>query len=132
MAVNRRLFIHILIAVLSWALFGYYWSLVAQRRVTPSTIHAIQILLILVLLIWGVTALWIQHNRRRFANRPDRRQRRRSSAPLPDHDQIGQAIVIAEPGEIAGALCVEVHVDEATRTKSFRVVDPSSDEGRGS
>jgi hypothetical protein len=122
---------HIVIAVLAWVLFGYYWSLVAQRRVTPNTIRGVQTLLVLVLLIWGVTTLWIQHNRRRFAGRPDRRKHRRATGPLPDEDHIGQTIVVAEPAQLPAAAYVEVEVDPETRLKTFRICDPPADEVTG-
>lgn len=131
--VSRRLLSHIVIAVLSWALFGYYWGLVAQRRITDNTIRGIQILLVLVLVIWSFTAIWIQHNRRRFAGRPDRRTRRTvSHAPGPT-DAIGQTIQIADGAALQAAACVDVSVEvetdpetgTETRRKLFRVADPA-------
>lgn len=128
---TRRLFAHILIAVFSWALFGYYWGLVAQRRITENTIRGIQILLLLVLAIWSITALWIQHNRRRFAGRPDRRTRRSGSGEIALTDAAGQRVRIDPGTRLTTAPCVEVEVEASldqetgaeTRLKHFRQVN---------
>ncbi len=117
---TRRLLTHILVAALSWALFGYYWGLVARRRITPNTIHGIQVLLVLVLLIWAMTGLWIQHNRRRFASRPDRRIRRTVSDTLPLVDSIGQMVRIDGGSPLTVADFVEITIDAKTGEKVFR------------
>ncbi len=117
---TRRLLTHILIAALSWGLFGYYWGLVARRRITPNTIHGIQVLLILVLLIWAMTGLWIQHNRRRYAGRPDRRTHRTVSNTLPLIDSIGQTIEIDGGSPLTVADYVEITIDVETGHKHFR------------
>ena len=94
--------------------------MVARRRITPNTIHGIQILLGLVLLIWGLTALWIQHNRRRFAGRPDRRNRRTVCEMLPLIDSIGQTVRIAGGSPLMVADYVEVTIEEQSGDKVFR------------
>jgi hypothetical protein len=114
--------------VLSWGLFGYYWGLVAQRRITDNTVRSIQILLVLVLIIWALTGLWIQHNRRRFAGREDRRTRR---AAIPDDavtDAIGQVVHVAHATDLTSEAIIEVDVRTdtdpesgyETRRKTFR------------
>jgi len=136
--VTRRLFSHIVIAALSWGLFGYYWGLVAQRRITDNTIRGIQVLLILVLLIWALTALWIQHNRRRFAGRVDRRTRRTA---IPDDavtDAIGQVVHVAHATDLRTEAIIEIEVRTdtdpesgfETRRKTFRAA-PLPAEGGG-
>ena len=118
---KRRLIRQILFAVLAWVLFVYYWSLVAQRRLTDSTVQALQILILCVAIIWLVTALWVQHNRRRFAGRPDRRQRRKVPGELAPVDAIGQAIAVDEGhGTLPDSPYVVIEVDAETRTKTFR------------
>lgn len=123
-AVSRRLIIHIVVAVLFWVLFGYYWGLVAQRRITANTIDAIQILALLVVTVWALTTLWIQHNRRRFAGRPDRRTRRTASGEhenLLGQDSIGYAVQIeAGEGGLHAAPYVEIEIDETNHVKIFR------------
>lgn len=121
---SRRLVIHIVVAVLFWVLFGYYWGLVAQRRITANTIDAIQILALLVVTVWALTTLWIQHNRRRFAGRPDRRTRRTASGEhetLLSQDSIGYAVQI-EAGQdgLQAASYVEIEIDETNHVKVFR------------
>jgi hypothetical protein len=123
--VSRRLLTHILIAVLCWVLFGYYWGLVAQRRVTENTLAAVQLLALIVVVIWAVTTVWIQHNRRRFAGRPDRRTRRTASGAreaLAPHDTIGYPVqVIDDYGTLEEADYVEIEVYEDEHVKVFRV-----------
>ena len=124
-----RLIRHIIFGVIAWALFGYYWGLVAQRRITDSTVRALVILAICVATIWLATSLWVQHNRRRFAGRPDRRQRRPAPDGLPETDAIGQRVSVDSAGEPLGsAACVVVVVDPETRTKTFRAVAVSDEE----
>ena len=128
---SRRLILHIVIAVIAWILFGYYWSLVARRQLTENTVSAVQILLILVLAIWGLTGLWVQHNRRRYAGRPDRRTRRSASGPAPETDAIGQVLRIeGDPRALARAPIVEIEVDGETGEKVFRVAELPAGEVR--
>lgn len=128
--VNVRLVRHIVSAVISWALFGYYWNLVAQRRITDNTITGIQILLVLVLVIWALTALWVQHNRRRYAGRPDRRTRRTASRDLAESDAIGQLVSVVGVGPpLAVADYVVIEVDQESRRKTFRVEDVPEEGG---
>lgn len=116
-----RLLGHIIAGVIAWALFGYYWSLVAQRRITDNTIQALVILSICVASIWLLTSLWVQHNRRRFANREDRRQRRSVPDQLPETDAIGQRIEVGGSGEpLSFASWVVIDVDAESGTKTFR------------
>lgn len=109
----------IAVAVLSWALFGYYWWLVSLRRITPETLRALQILLVLVALIWAATALWIQHNRRRFGGRPDRRTRRDSRLELSRNDSLGRPIVVVGGEDLRVAPYVEISIDPESGHKRF-------------
>ena len=123
-----RVIRHIISGAIAWALFGYYWGLVAQRRITENTARGLIILAICVAIIWLLTSLWVQHNRRRFAGRPDRRTRRSAPGGLPDHDAIGQRIELVQ-GDVPldQSPLVIVDVDQETRTKSFRAA-PLPDE----
>ena len=121
-----RLVRHILFGVIAWALFGYYWGLVAQRRITDSTVRALIVLAICVALIWLLTSLWVQHNRRRFGGRPDRRKRRAAPDGLPNVDAIGQPVEVAGSDEpLSSASLVTVEVDPESGTKTFRTVSVS-------
>ena len=120
---------HIISSMIAWALFGYYWSLVAQRRITDATIQALLILSVCVAVIWLATSLWVQHNRRRFAGREDRRQRRTPPDGLGPADALGQTVEITGHGEpLSVASLVVIEVDPETRTKTFRI-EQVSDEG---
>lgn len=128
--VNVPLIRHVVSAVISWALFGYYWNLVAQRRITDNTIQGIQVLLILVLVIWALTALWVQHNRRRYAGRPDRRTRRTATRDLAATDAIGHSVNIVGVGPpLAVADYVVIEVDQESAQKTFRVEDVPEEGG---
>ena len=113
-----RLVIHIVFGVLAWVLFGYYWALVAQRRITENTIRGLVILALCVATIWLLTGLWVQHNRRRFAGRPDRRKRRAAPQDLPEIDAIGQPVEV-EGDALDRAPLVTIDIDPETGTKKF-------------
>ncbi len=75
-----------------------------------------------------ITALWIQHNRRRFAGRPDRRTRRTAAGPLPLIDSIGQTVEITGDPPLNIADYVEITIDAETGHKQFRsAAIPTSD-----
>lgn len=115
--VNARLLFHTIVAVLSWGLFGYYWWLVSQRRVTSETVQALQMLALLIGIIWAATTLWIHHNRRQHATRPERRLRRRSLLTLPQADALGQPVDIEGPVALEHAAYLELRVDPETGSK---------------
>lgn len=132
---SRRLILHIVVAVLLWVLFGYHWGLVAQRRITRGTVDAVELLFLIAVGIWALTTLWIQHNRRRYAGRPDRRARRTASGEHPalaDEDSIGFAVrVEGSPEDLHEAPYVEIAVDPEERSKLFRpapIPEPVTDE----
>ncbi|MFO7607571.1 MAG: hypothetical protein R6X35_00050 [Candidatus Krumholzibacteriia bacterium] len=56
--------LHTVLSLLMWCLFGYYWWIVAQRRVHPATIDALAILGLLACLGLTVTVAWVVHNLR--------------------------------------------------------------------
>jgi heme A synthase len=119
--VKIRLAAQILFGILAWVLFGYYWALVAQRQITGNTIRGLVILALCVSIIWLLTGLWVQHNRRRFAGRPDRRKRRPAPEELPKTDGIGQPIeFVGDEGSLAASPVVEIEVDAETGIKTFR------------
>ncbi len=56
-----------------WCLFGYYWWVVAQRRINPATIDALAILGVLAVAGLALTVAWVAHNLR-LARRLGRRK----------------------------------------------------------
>lgn len=119
----------VIVALLAWALFGYHWYLVTQRRFGSSTLEALQLLLTLVLVIWAVTTLWVHHNRWHFANRPDRRVRRSAGVEMGEHDALGQRVLVdgsADAIKDAGYLVIDI--DPGTREKTFRVAEVPDEE----
>ncbi len=59
-----RNFLHYLISVLLWILFGYYWYVVFERRIDRSALQPLAILLAITVLGLAITLWWIAHNKR--------------------------------------------------------------------
>ena len=95
----------------------------SRRRVTAETVQALQLLVAGVALIWGVTTLWIQHNRRVFGGRPDRRQRRTSRLELSPQDALGRRVEIGGEVDLRAAVYVEISLDGSDGTKCFATFD---------
>ncbi len=72
-----RHFIHVVISLLMWCLFGYYWYVVSGREIGNETVQALGILSIVIVVGLIVTLWWVEHNKR-LAQR-----NRRNSAPPP-------------------------------------------------
>ena len=70
--------LHTVASILMWCLFGYYWWVVAQRRVNPATIEALAILGGLAVVGLLLTVGWVAHNLRL-----SRRLGRRKGFPAP-------------------------------------------------
>ncbi len=89
--------IHVLFSAVMWGVFAYYWYVVLDREIEPSTIKAMLMLLAAIVIGLFSTMLWIRHNVRlahKFAGR------RRAPRPMPEpevtHDTIGR--VVRHPG----------------------------------
>ena len=89
--------IHVFFSAIMWGVFAYYWYVVLEREIEPSTIRAMLYLLAAIVVGLATTMLWIRHNvrlARKFAGR------RRAPRPMPDPDitldTIGRAV--SHPG----------------------------------
>ncbi|HPF70840.1 MAG TPA: hypothetical protein PLQ13_09235 [Candidatus Krumholzibacteria bacterium] len=56
--------LHTVVSLLMWCLFGYYWWVVGQRRINPSTIDALAILGVFAVVGFVLTVAWVAHNLR--------------------------------------------------------------------
>ena len=59
-----RNFLHYLISILLWVLFGYYWYVVVQRQIDRDTLQPLAILFAITALGLAITLWWIAHNKR--------------------------------------------------------------------
>jgi len=68
--VIMRNFLHYLISILLWILFGYYWYVVVQRQISRESLEPLVILTGITVLGLVITLWWIAHNKRIAANGP--------------------------------------------------------------
>jgi hypothetical protein len=105
-----RNFLHYLISILLWILFGYYWYVVVQRQISRDSIQPLGILFAITVLGLAVTLWWIAHNRRIAA----RGQRRNLMPPPPEpfqKDNLNRTIVAPDMALLKTARRVVVRVD---------------------
>lgn len=111
---SRRAF-HTLVALAGWALFAYWWWLVARRvsaHEIRSTLLGIGIALGVILVL---TALWVVHNIRIFRIRGPRQQMR-PVAQDSSHDTVGRNVKFpAVPEDCLSAAVVHVRIREGVK-----------------
>lgn len=117
---QRRKMRQIALALLSWALFAYYWWLVSRRRLNPETLAALTILIVAIGTVWLVTLFWIRHNQLVARRAGDRRKKRRMPPPELSTDTLGRRIELV--GELApvDARYVEIAIDLEDGIKRYR------------
>ena len=59
-----RNFLHFLISILMWILFGYYWYVVVERQIDRDSLQPLAILFAITAVGLGITLWWIAHNNR--------------------------------------------------------------------
>ncbi len=74
-----RNFLHYLVSVLLWILFGYYWYVVVERQIGRDSLQPLLILIGLTVLGLSITLWWIAHNKRIAA-----KGKRNTLMPPPD------------------------------------------------
>jgi hypothetical protein len=104
-----RHFVHVVISLLMWCLFGYYWYVVSGREIGDDTVQALGVLSIVITLGLMGTLWWVQHNKR-LAQR-----NRRSSAPptIPepfDFDYLKRPIVAPDISILQAASIIDIEV----------------------
>lgn len=102
--------LHLIASVLMWALFSWYWYLVMQRQVGPSSLRAVGLLLLVSLAGFALTLLWVAHNKRVAA-----RNRRRGAPPAgpepTESDHLGRPLAGPSPEILRAAKVVVVAID---------------------
>jgi hypothetical protein len=111
---SRRAF-HSLVALAGWALFAYWWWLVARR----VSAHEIRFTLLVIAIALGVilvlTALWVLHNIRIFRIRGPRQQMR-TVAQDSSRDTVGRNVQFpAVPEDCLSAAVVHVRIREGVK-----------------
>lgn len=117
-ASRGRQILHTAIALLGWAVFGYWWTVV-YARVSGSEIRftVIFVLVSLVLSI-AITGLWVFHNLSIFRRKGPRTGVREAVLDY-SHDPLGRPVTFeSTPELLMRAPAVRVRVD--ANGKSFR------------
>jgi hypothetical protein len=117
--------LHILAGFLLWAVFAYYWYIVARRPITEHTEVALLSVGSIIFVINVIMVVWVVHNLR-LAQR-NRRLVRAPEPEVPDADFLGRTFIAQDEAELRRANYIEVHLiemsDEESQTahKVFRV-----------
>lgn len=103
--------LHVIASILMWILFSWYWYLVMQRQVSPTSLRAVGLLLLISAAGLVVTLWWVAHNKRLAA-----RNRRQGSPPSVSEDvtvdHLGRPLAGAAVASLRGAKVVTISVDE--------------------
>ncbi len=109
-----RYTIQLVASILLWLVFGWYWYLVMQRQLGPTTLRAVGLLLLISLAGLAATLLWVAHNQRLAA-----RNRRRGAPPgvaepsVADH--LGRPLAGPGPEALRAAKVVVITIDDQGR-----------------
>jgi len=104
-----RHFLHIVISLLMWCLFGYYWYVVGQREIGDETLFALAVLGIVIVVGIVLTLWWVAHNKK--LARRNRRNTAPAAKPEPfDKDNLGRPIEAPDVAVLRDAPIVEVGV----------------------
>lgn len=106
--------LHIVGSILMWILFGWYWYLVMQRQLNPTSLRAVGLLVAISAAGLVVTVWWVAHNKRLAA-----RNRRLGSPPAVAEDlatdHLGRQLAGTAPAELRAAKVVTVRLDDQGR-----------------
>jgi hypothetical protein len=103
-------------AALLWILYAFYWSIVGQRPINPSTFTALASLGVLAGLTIVFLVVWIFHNLR-IARRHQRRAKRPPGPRASVRDYLGRWIVCDDPAALATASYIEIDIRTTTTEK---------------
>lgn len=105
---------HWVASILMWILFGWYWYLVMQRQISPSSLRAVWLLAAISAVGLLVTLWWVAHNKRLAS-----RNRRQGAPPaVPETfttDHLGRPLAGAAPASLRSAKIVTVSLDDQGR-----------------
>ena len=99
---------HVLVIALGWLVFGWLWVRAAQEPGAVDDLgQAAVVLGVLVVVVFAVTYLWIEHN----VALARRRGGRRSGGPVPDrptYDQLGRRLAVDDHATRANLVVLDV------------------------
>jgi len=93
-----------------WCLFGYYWLVVSRRQVTRSSLEALGILAMIIVLGLIVTFWWVSHNKR-LARRNRRLSSPRTAPETFDADHLDRPLERPEVTLLQAAQVIDIHVE---------------------
>jgi len=101
--------IHVFVSLLMWCLFGYYWYTVSKKQINQSSLEALGILAVIVVVGLTLTLWWVAHNKKLA------RRNRRTSAPATvpetfDFDTLGRPLDRPEVSVLQAAQVIDVAV----------------------
>ncbi len=106
-----RNFLHYLVSILLWILFGYYWYVVIERQIGRDYLQPLGILTGITVLGLAITLWWIAHNKRIAA-----KGKRKTLMPPPaepfEFDNLNRPIVAPAMALLQTAARVTVNVDD--------------------
>lgn len=120
--------LHAIVAVLSWFVFVYYWTVVVGRPMNPDTKTALVVLSAITILTALYLTLWIHHNIR-IHRRVRHRRKHRRDARDPEQDYLGRRMIMENLQVLRRSNYIEVGVIRdwvsgvAVEQKIFRSVD---------
>jgi len=97
--------IHLVASILMWVLFSWYWYLVMQRQVSPSSLRSVGLLFVISAVGLVVTIGWVAHNKR-IAARNRRRGGRPAVSEILPTDHLGRpmtGVAAADPRVVPDA-----------------------------
>jgi hypothetical protein len=104
-------YLHYLISILLWILFGYYWYVVVQRQIDRDSLQPLAILFAITALGLAITLWWISHNKRIAA-----KGKRKNFMPAPaepfEFDNLKRPIVAPDMDQLRNSGRVTIKVDD--------------------
>lgn len=92
-----------------WCLFGYYWYVVSRNQINRSSLEALGILAVIILVGLVITFWWVAHNKK-LAHR-----NRRNTAPATvpetfDYDFLGRPLSRPGLGHLQIAQVIDIDI----------------------
>jgi len=106
--------LHTIVSLLLWCLFGYYWWVVAQRRINPATIDALAVLGVMAVAGLVLTVAWVAHNLR-LARKFGRRKGFAGPAETFETDHLRRPLVSPGLEALRASRIVTVSLDDDQR-----------------
>lgn len=117
-ASRGRQILHTVIALLGWALFGFWWTVVYARVSGSEVRFTVIFVLVSLALTIAITGLWVFHNLSIFRRKGPRTGVREVVLDY-SHDPLGRPVTFeSTPEMLMNAPAVRVRVD--ANGKSFR------------